>query len=149
MDDLTAFLKAVRENPASDAARLAFSDWLREWGREWAADAVRDRSVSVAEFVTQEMTQRDGVWVWLPLPEAERWVRRFEVAHRDRDRAYRGFESYDELLVAAWAAGLPVIGDPHPADPDMTVREVRLTPDPAGSCVVAADVTYEPSEGVP
>ncbi|MBO0699698.1 MAG: ribosomal protein L7/L12 [Zavarzinella sp.] len=41
MSDEEAFLAAIRANPADDAPRLVYADWLREQGRHEQAEAIR------------------------------------------------------------------------------------------------------------
>ena len=41
MSDEAAFLAAIRTNPADDAPRLVYADWLQEQGRHEQAEAIR------------------------------------------------------------------------------------------------------------
>jgi uncharacterized protein (TIGR02996 family) len=39
--DEIGFLRAIWDQPADNAPRLVYADWLQEHGRDWEADAVR------------------------------------------------------------------------------------------------------------
>jgi len=39
--EIDAFFAAIRANPADDAPRLAFADWVEEYGGDDAADSIR------------------------------------------------------------------------------------------------------------
>lgn len=86
MDDRSAFLRAICEDPAADLPRLVYADWLDEHDEPERAEFIRvqveigtmlDRPAADAEshFTrTAELLESDGKdWCWEVVPDAANW----------------------------------------------------------------------------
>jgi len=104
MSDCEDLLEAVRRNPKSDAARLAFAEWLELNGRQAESEFIRIQLEIAAKMGDFDPFKFDAVDMYLDPQDEERQSWKHDL-HRLMVEQNRKFSEIDRLPVTTFSRG--------------------------------------------